>query len=162
VTRGHGYQLSDEPKTPPIPLSDLVRDSPTGLRAVLRHGGGGRATDLICGAFEFDGADTKSFLGVLPEWIRVQKDERRGNDWLDATIRFLTHETYEPGGRCRRYVPAGCAHEACGQRRHDPSECQKSERLQQPASVARVAGSAEGNSVRLFRIAQCCKQSRDA
>src|SRR4029453_15770034 len=96
VTRGHGYQLSDEPKTPPIPLSDLVRDSPTGLRAVLRHSGGGPATDLICGAFEFDGPDTKSFLGVLPEWIRVQKDERRGNEWLDATIRFLTHETYEP------------------------------------------------------------------
>src|SRR4029453_11221510 len=91
-----GYQLSDEPKTSPIPISDLVRDSPPGLRGVLRHGGGGRATDLICGAFEFDGPDTKSFLGVLPEWIRVQKDERRGNEWLDATIRFLTHETHKP------------------------------------------------------------------
>jgi AraC-like DNA-binding protein len=96
VTRGHGYQLSDEPKSPPIPISDLVRDSLSGLRAVLRHGGGGRATELICGAFEFEGPDTKSFLTVLPEWIRVQKDERRGNEWLDATVRFLTHETYQP------------------------------------------------------------------
>ena len=82
VTRG---QLSDEPKTPPIPISDLVRDSLSGLRAVLRHGGGGRATELICGAFEFEGPDTKSFLAVLPEWIRVQKDEPRGNEWLAAT-----------------------------------------------------------------------------
>jgi AraC-like DNA-binding protein len=56
----------------------------------------GRATELICGAFEFEGPDAKSFLAVLPEWIRVQKDERRGNEWLDATIRFLTRETYKP------------------------------------------------------------------
>jgi AraC-like DNA-binding protein len=96
VTRGHGYQLSDEPETSPIPLTDLVRDSRRGLRAVLRHGGGGEATNLICGAFQFDGPDTKWFLDVLPEWIRVRKDERRGNEWLDATMRFLTHETHNP------------------------------------------------------------------
>jgi AraC-like DNA-binding protein len=94
VTRGHGYQLSDEPETPPIPVTDLVRGSQGGLRAVLRHGGGGRASELICGAFEFDGPDTRWFLGVLPEWIRLQKAERRGSEWLDATMRFLTHETH--------------------------------------------------------------------
>src|SRR5262245_15108801 len=34
VTRGHGYQLSDEPGTPPIPLADLIGNSQGGLHAV--------------------------------------------------------------------------------------------------------------------------------
>jgi AraC-like DNA-binding protein len=33
---------------------------------------------------------------VLPEWIRVQRDERARNEWLDATMRFLTRETQRP------------------------------------------------------------------
>jgi AraC-like DNA-binding protein len=96
VTRGHGYQLSDEPKTPPIPLADLIGDSQGGLRAVLRHGGGGEVVNLICGAFHFGSPQAQSFLTVLPEWIRVKRDERRGNEWLDATMRFLTRETQSP------------------------------------------------------------------
>src|SRR4030095_52344 len=96
VTRGHGYQLSDEPKTPPVPLADLIGDSQGGLRAVLRHGGGGEVVNLICGAFHFGSPQAQSFLTVLPEWIRVKRDERRGNEWLDATMRFLTRETQSP------------------------------------------------------------------
>jgi AraC-like DNA-binding protein len=97
VTRGHGYQLSDQPTTPPIPLADLIGGSQGGLRAVLRHGGGGQIVNLICGAFNFGAPQAQSFLTVLPEWIRVQRDERRGgNEWLDATMRFLTRETQTP------------------------------------------------------------------
>jgi AraC-like DNA-binding protein len=93
VGRGRAYQLSDSPRTPPIPVADLVGKSQGGLHAVLRHGGGGDATDLICGAFEFESMHAKRFLTVLPEWIRVKKDERGGNAWLDATMGFLTEET---------------------------------------------------------------------
>src|SRR5262245_60123177 len=93
VAQGHEYQLSDEPTTPPVPLTHLVGNSPRGLHAVLRHGGGGRAANLLCGAFEFESQHAQSFLTVLPQWIRVKKDERRGNEWLDSTARFLTRET---------------------------------------------------------------------
>jgi len=97
VIRGRGYQLSDDPGTPPIPLEDLAGGSQWGLHAVLRHGGGGNATNLLCGAFEFEGPYAQSFLKVLPEWIRVRQDERRGNEWLDSTARFLQRETQHPG-----------------------------------------------------------------
>jgi AraC-like DNA-binding protein len=96
VTRGHAYQLCDAPETPPIAVTDLIGESRGGLRAVLRHGGGGEASGVICGAFEFEGLQAKSFLTVLPEWIRVRKDDRRGNEWLDATVRFLSSETQHP------------------------------------------------------------------
>jgi len=93
ITRGHAYQLSDTPATPPIPLSDLIGKGQGGLRAVLRHGGGGDAADLICGPFEYERTHARPVLSMLPEWIRVKKDERLGNAWLDATMGFLTDET---------------------------------------------------------------------
>ena len=96
VTRGRGYRLSDAPDTPPVPLADLFGSARGGPRAVLRHGGGGRAASLICGAFEFGGPLAKSFLAVFPEWIRVPRGERGGNEWLDAIMRFLAQETRQP------------------------------------------------------------------
>ena len=95
ITRGHAYQLSDEPDTPPIPVADLVGNSQGGLRAVLRHGGGGEATSLICGSFEFESLQARSFLAGLPDWIRMKNEERP--EWLDATMGFLAHETQRPG-----------------------------------------------------------------
>jgi AraC-like DNA-binding protein len=96
VLRGHGYQLSDDPKTPPVPVTDLVGTSRGGLRAVLQHGGGGEGVNLICGAFDFRSPDATAFLNVFPEWIRVQRRKRMGNEWLDATMRFLARETQRP------------------------------------------------------------------
>ena len=96
VTPGHGYQLSDDPKTPPVPVAQLIGGSQGGLRAVLRHGGGGQVVNLVCGAFEFGGSRAHAFLTVLPEWIRVRSEDRRGNEWLDATMRFLAREAQHP------------------------------------------------------------------
>lgn len=97
IPRGHGYQLSDDLRTPPIPLTELTGKSRGGLRAVIRHGAGGAETNLICGAFEFQGLRADTFLVVLPKWIRVPKRESRANEWLSATLRFLQKETQEPG-----------------------------------------------------------------
>jgi AraC-like DNA-binding protein len=96
VNRGRGYQLSDDPGTRPIPIEDLAGGSNWGIHAVLRHGGGGMAANLLCGGFEFEGPHAQSFLRVLPEWIRVRKDDLRGNEWLDSTARFLQRETQHP------------------------------------------------------------------
>jgi AraC-like DNA-binding protein len=95
TTRGQAYQLSDSLETPAIPITDLTGRSRGGLRAVLRHGGGGEAASLICGSFDFESLQARSFLAVLPDWIRMTKEERP--EWLDATMGFLTHETQRPG-----------------------------------------------------------------
>jgi AraC-like DNA-binding protein len=97
IPRGSGYQLCDDLRTPPIPLTELVGNSRGGLRAVIRHGAGGPGTGLICGAFEFQGARVDSSLAILPPWIRVSKRESHANEWLSATQRFLQKETHDPG-----------------------------------------------------------------
>lgn len=97
IPRGSGYQLSDNPQTPPIPLAELVGNSQGGLRAVIKHGAGGSETNLICGSFEFQGTRADTSLAVLPQWIRVPKRESHANQWLSATLRFLQKETRDPG-----------------------------------------------------------------
>jgi AraC-like DNA-binding protein len=96
IPRGSGYQLSDDLRTPPIPLTELVGNSQGGLRAVIKHGAGGAETGLICGAFEFQGHRAGDCLAVLPQWIRVPKRESNANQWLSATLRFLQKETRDP------------------------------------------------------------------
>src|SRR4029450_1463574 len=96
VTQGHDYQLSDEPKTPPVPLEHVAGGSEWGPHAVLRHGGGGDVTSLLCGAFEFESPQAPSFLSVLPQGIRVKKDERHVKEWLDSPARFRARETQQP------------------------------------------------------------------
>ena len=96
VIPGRGYQLSDDPGTPPIPVQDLAGGAEWGLHTVLRHGGGGKAANLLCGAFEFEGLHAQSFLRVFPEWIRVRKNDLPGNEWLESTSRFLQRETQHP------------------------------------------------------------------
>jgi len=96
IPRGHGYQLSDDPRTPPVQLMDLAHNSQDGLRAVIRHGAGGAVTNLICGAFEFQGPLAAASLAVFPRWIRVPRREHHANEWLNALVRFLSRETREP------------------------------------------------------------------
>lgn len=93
IPRGQGYQLSDRPGTPSVPLTELIGNSQGGLRAVIKHGGGGSRTELICGAFEYQGPQANAALAVLPLWIRVPKRERHANQWLNSTLRFLRKET---------------------------------------------------------------------
>jgi AraC-like DNA-binding protein len=91
IPRGSGYQLADDPRTPSIPLSDIVGGNHGGTHAVLRLGGGGAETRVICGAFEFLNDQAQSLLGVLPRYIQV--GARTGRDeWLDATVTLLRSE----------------------------------------------------------------------
>lgn len=96
IPRGRSYQLGDDLRTPPIPLEKLVGNSQGGLRAVIKHGQGGAETNLICGAFEFQGPRADSSLAVLPPWIRVPRPESHANEWMRATLRFLQKETRDP------------------------------------------------------------------
>jgi AraC-like DNA-binding protein len=96
VMRSHEYHLSDQPKARSVPIERVAGGSAWGPHAVLRHGGGGAVTNLLCGAFEFESPRARSFLAVLPPWIRVRRDDRLGNEWCDSTAQSLTREIQRP------------------------------------------------------------------
>src|SRR5262249_37071536 len=43
------------------------------------------------------GPHTEFFLGVLPQWIRLQTRGHRANGWLNSIMRYLRSETRSPG-----------------------------------------------------------------
>src|SRR5262249_4315431 len=75
IRRGHSYQISDNPKTPAVPFSDVIDPNHQGLHVIIRVGGGEADTDVICGAFEFLSPHAESLFDVLPRWIRVHSPD---------------------------------------------------------------------------------------
>jgi AraC-like DNA-binding protein len=95
IPHGRGHWLLDAPATRPVPLSQLLQPHPSTERPVLRHGGGGAATTLICGGFSFEQVGDFPLLSLLPPVIHIQGHQGRAAEWLQATLKLLAHETRE-------------------------------------------------------------------
>ena len=54
MPHGAGHRLLSEPGADAAGLFDLPREQLSERYEVLRHGGGGAATSLVCGAVRFD------------------------------------------------------------------------------------------------------------
>ena len=54
VPHGEGHQLLSELGAPSAELFDLHREQISERYEILRHGDGGEATSMICGAVRFD------------------------------------------------------------------------------------------------------------
>jgi AraC-like DNA-binding protein len=96
LPHGRAYTLSDGPKAPPVPLASLVHEPASGVCSILRHGGDGPATSMICGSFQFEGREGHPLLSLLPPLIHIPGDQGRSAEWLDLTLRFLGQEARHP------------------------------------------------------------------
>src|SRR5262249_5795481 len=84
------------PETRPVPLGDLLRDRRDGPHSIVRHGGRGPETDMICGSFGLGQPQAHPLLAVLPPLIHLKKDGGPALDWLELTLRFLAFEARHP------------------------------------------------------------------
>ena len=67
VPHGEGHRLASEPGVPAAKLFDLPREHLSERYEILRHGGGGAATNLICGAVRFDHPAAHHLVKLLPK-----------------------------------------------------------------------------------------------
>ncbi|MFT4627685.1 MAG: AraC-like DNA-binding protein [Myxococcota bacterium] len=89
--RGSAHELTAEVGLPTAHIAKLPREDAPGL-PIVRHGGGGRPTSLLCGTFEL-GLDGRDFLlGLLPDIVHVRGGSGHTAAWLDATLALLAHE----------------------------------------------------------------------
>ena len=67
---------------------------------MLRHGGGGAPTTLVCGAVRFEHPAARRLVEVLPDVIRVAASDPLQAEWTQATLRLMAAEARElrPGG----------------------------------------------------------------
>lgn len=95
VPHGEGHALVDHPDTPCVNYFDLPVEHVGPHYEVLRHGGGGAAATLICGAVRFDHPAARELVRRLPRSIHVEAWSSPHADWMQSTLRLMGSELGE-------------------------------------------------------------------
>ncbi|AKJ27401.1 AraC family transcriptional regulator [Caldimonas brevitalea] len=100
LPRGEGHRLVSEPGADAPGLFDLPREVVSERYEVLRHGGDGPATALICGAVRFEHPAAHHLVAALPACIHIDASALPHLDWLHSSLRWMAAEaqTLRPGG----------------------------------------------------------------
>ena len=90
VPHGTGHTLTDSLATKARPLAEMAgrRASESGC-LVMRGGGEGAETQLVCGSFRLERRDAHPLLELLPPLIHLRPAETPAAEWMEATLRFL-------------------------------------------------------------------------
>jgi AraC-like DNA-binding protein len=95
VPHGEGHRLVSEIGAPAAGLFDLPRELLSERYEVLRHGGGGTPTTLICGAVRFDHPAAQHLVKLLPRMISIDAWSSPEMEWIQSTLRFIAAEARE-------------------------------------------------------------------
>ena len=100
VPHGKGHRLTSEPGIPGTPLWDVPRADLGARFELLRQGGGGSATSLVCGTVQFDHPAARHLVSQLPGTISVEATNPAQTEWIQSTLRFMAIEAkaLRPGG----------------------------------------------------------------
>jgi AraC-like DNA-binding protein len=95
VPHGEGHRLTGEAGTVGVALFDLHRELLSNRYEILRHGGDGAPTTLICGVVRFDHPAAHHLIRVLPRVISVDAWSSPESEWIQSTLRFIAAEARE-------------------------------------------------------------------
>ena len=100
VTHGSGHTLRSEADAAAPGILELDREQVSERYEVLRHGGGGAPTRLMCGAVRFDHPASSNLAAVLPDVIQVDAGSGGEAEAVQGTLRLLAAEARvpRPGG----------------------------------------------------------------
>jgi len=99
VPHGEGHRLLSDPGIAAAKLFDLPREQVSERYEILRHGGGGAPTTMVCGAVRFDHPAAQHLVKLLPRSIIVDA-WNAPEDWMQSTLRLMAAEAGQhlPGG----------------------------------------------------------------
>lgn len=100
VPHGEGHTLASEPGIRAARLFDLPRELVSERYEILRHGGGGAATSVVCGVVRFEHPAAQRLVRLLPRMLCFEASSSTQMDWMQNTLRFMAAEAREllPGG----------------------------------------------------------------
>jgi AraC-like DNA-binding protein len=100
VPHGEGHSLQSAPGASLVGILDLPLEAVSDRYEILRHGGGGAPTTMVCGAVRFDHPAARHLVTILPQTIHVQATSFPQRDWMHSTLMFMANEAKElrPGG----------------------------------------------------------------
>ncbi|GAA1241066.1 AraC family transcriptional regulator [Pseudonocardia aurantiaca] len=99
VTHGQGHTLRSAPGTVAPDVLSIDHEFHNKY-AVLRYGGGGAPTTVVCGAVRLDHPAAHHIIPLLPEVIHVEPTRGPHAEWMQSTLRLVAAEAAEvrPGG----------------------------------------------------------------
>ena len=95
VPHGEGHVLRSEPGVPAPGVLELEREEISERYEILRHGGGGAPTTLICGAVRFDHPAARNLVEILPPIMHLEPASAPQLDWMQSTLRLMAVEAHE-------------------------------------------------------------------
>jgi AraC-like DNA-binding protein len=95
VPHGEGHVLRSEPGVPAPDVLELDREEISERYEILRHGGGGAPTTLICGAVRFDHPAARNLVDILPPVMHLEAASTPQLDWMQSTLRLMAVEAHE-------------------------------------------------------------------
>lgn len=95
VPHGEGHRLMSGPGVRAGRLFDLPRELVSDRYEILRHGGGGAATTVICGVVRMDHPAARRLVALLPKVIRIDARDGDDRDWMLSTLNVLAAEARE-------------------------------------------------------------------
>lgn len=100
VPHGEGHRLASEPGIPAAKLFDIPGELVSERYEILRHGGGGAATSVVCGVVRFEHPAALRLVKLLPKVLCFEASSSPQMDWMQNTLRFMAAEAREllPGG----------------------------------------------------------------
>jgi AraC family transcriptional regulator, alkane utilization regulator len=99
---GSSHILSNQPGKPPTPVGDLLPPQPWAKMPVLKYGGGGALTQLVCGFLLCDELLFNPFLRTLPLLMHVPVFTEPTSPLLETGVHYIIQETLSdrPGSSC--------------------------------------------------------------
>jgi len=101
LPHGDSHTLGDGRDVPVLSAERAMPPPPWDEAPLVRSGGGGRETRLVCGFFVSDQSLLGTLGAPLPRTICIRPDAGPAGRWLAANIRFISHEAWSgrPGAQ---------------------------------------------------------------
>ncbi len=93
VPHGAGHRAWGTEAAPTPDVLGLPHDYANDHYAVLRHGGGGERTDVVCGGIRFDHPAARHLVESLPTIIHIEASRSTRADWMRSTLELMAEET---------------------------------------------------------------------
>jgi AraC-like DNA-binding protein len=100
VPHGRGHTLRSDARVTTPNVVDLPQEMVSERYALLRHGGKGATSTLICGVVQLDESTGRELERLLPSTIHVRGDDDGPSAFLEANLRWMAKEARQlrPGG----------------------------------------------------------------
>jgi AraC-like DNA-binding protein len=76
----------------PVSASEIIQRPDDGGLFVIRHGGGGDRTRIVCGFLGCDSADSNPVISALPAALKLDMQEGTAADWIRSTFQYAADE----------------------------------------------------------------------